>query len=225
LNDQILHQDNQNIIEGLFRDIPQAMKSLYELYYKPLCVYAVRYVVSMPVAEEVVSDVMYKIWQNRHGNFRADSFREYLFTATRNTALNYLKQQQQQQNLSESWADRIRGELIEESPLDLMITEEMQSKLRHLMETLPEQCRKAFLMSRMEDMTYEEIADEMDISPNTVKHHIKTALQKLRIGMSNFAMWILLFLSFFYIFFIHTPILFLFSIVLVIYHISNQIFS
>jgi len=209
-----MYQDNQNIIEGLLRDIPQAMKGLYELYYKPLCFYAVRYVTCMPVAEEVVNDVMYKIWQNRHSEYRAESFREYLFTATRNTALNYLKQQQKQKNLSDSWADRFRGELIEETPLDVMITEEMQTKLNRLIDELPEQCRKVFLMSRIDDMTYEEIAAQMNISSNTVKHHIKTALQKLRAGMSNLLVWLILFFNFFMIFFIYAPIRFLFSIVL-----------
>jgi len=211
-----LYQDNQNIIEGLYRNVPQAMKGLYELYYKPLCCYAVRYVASMSVAEEVVSDVMCRIWQNRHSDYRADSFREYLFAATRNTAINYLKQQQKQKQLSDTWADGIREELIEETPLDIMITEEMQKKLNRLINTLPEQCRKAFLMSRIDDMTYEEIAAQMNISPNTVKHHIKTALQKLRVGIGDLLIWLILFLSFFMTFFIHAPILFLFSIVLIV---------
>ena len=214
LNGTTLFQDNQNIIEGLFRDIPQAMKSLYDLYYKPLCSYAVRYVTSIPVAEEIVSDVMYKIWQNRHNDYRADSFREYLFASTRNTALNYLKQKKLQKQMSDAWADSLRGELIEETPLDIMITEEMQKKLYRLIDTLPEQCRKVFLLSRIQDMTYDEIAAKMHISPNTVKHHIKTALHKLRDGMGDLLIWILLFLNFFMIFFMYAPTRFWFSIVL-----------
>ena len=218
----VLHQENKDIIEGLLRDSPQAMKSLFELYYKPLCFYAGRYVTSVPVAEEVVSDVMYKVWQNRHKSYHAETFREYLFTATRNTALNYLKQQQNQKMLSDSWAEGFRGELIEETPLDAMISEEMQSKLNRLMDALPEQCRKAFMMSRMDDMTYDEIAVQMNISPNTVKHHIKTALQKLRSGMGNLLLWLIFFLNFFS----HTPILFSFSIVLVIiFRIPNSLVS
>ena len=139
----------------------------------------------MPVAEEIVSDVMFKIWQNRHNSYRAETFREYLYTATRNTALNYLKQKQKQENLSERWAEQLRSELIEETPLDTMITKELQSELNSLINTLPEQCRHVFMMHRMDDMSYEEIAAQMDISVNTVKYHIKTALQKLRTGMGD----------------------------------------
>jgi len=174
------------MIKNLEQDRPQAMKQIFEMYYVPLCSYALRYTADISIAEEIVSDVMYKIWQNRHIGYRADTFREYLYAATRNTALNYLKQQQNLRKLSDDWAARFRRELIEETPLDTLIVDEMQSKLDSLMDALPEQCRKAFLMSRFDDMTYEEIAAQMNVSTNTVKYHIKTALQKLRDGMGDF---------------------------------------
>ena len=205
-----------DIIEGLLNDSPQAMKRMFEVFYKPLCGYAVRYARSMPVAEEIVSDVMYKIWENRHQNYRAETFREYLYTATRNTALNYLKQQQNQRKLSENWAEQLRGELIEETPLDTMIAKETQSKLNSLMNALPEQCRKAFTMSRIEDMSYDEIASQMGISINTVKYHIKTALQKLRAEMDTILIWLILLCTFSVIFLLHTPILFPFSIICIL---------
>jgi len=65
-------------------------------------------------------------------------------------------------------------------------------------------------------MNYDEIATQMGISTNTVKHHIKTALQKLRAGMGNFLLWLILFLSPYALFFIKAPVLFLFSIVFII---------
>ena len=211
-----MNQENKDIIEGLQQDSQQAMKRVFDLYYKSLCLYAMRYVTSTPVAEEIVSDVMCKIWQNRHTGYRAETFREYLYTATRNTALNHLKQQQNRKNLSDEWAEQLRNELIEETPLDAMITKELQSKLNSLMNALPEQSRKVFMMSRVEDMTYDEIAAQMDISPNTVKYHITTALQKLRSGIGNFLVWLILLLSFLTNFSMSAPILFSFSIVLVI---------
>lgn len=183
---------NENIIEDLLHDRPQAMQQVFELYYVQLCCYAARYTASMPVAEEIVSDVMYRIWQNRHSGYRTDTFRQYLFAATRNTALNYLKQQQNRKELTDNWAEQFRSDLIDETPLDALIVDELQQKFDSLIKTLPEQCRKTFLMSRMEDRTYDEIAVQMDISVNTVKYHIKTALQKLRVGMKDFLVCVIL---------------------------------
>ena len=182
-----------DIIKGLVCDSPQAMKHLFELFYKPLCLYAVRYVTNMHVAEDIVSDVMYRIWQNRHQGYQVETFREYLYSATRNSALNHLKQQQHRQAFSDEWANQLRNQLIEETPLDAMIAEENQSKLNSLIDSLPEQCRKIFLMSRLDNLSYEEIAAQLDISTNTVKYHIKTALQRLRAATDGILAWLILF--------------------------------
>ena len=177
---------NRAIVEGLYSGDPSSIKRIFEFYYIPLCHYAKRYVGDAVVAEEVVSDVIYKVWQNRKTVYHAGTFREYLFMATRNTALNYLKQQQNIRKLSDHWADHLRDELIGETPLDMLITTELQSRLDELVGSLPEQCRKVFWLSRIDNFTYEEIAIQMNISVNTVKHHMKTALQKLRAGLKDF---------------------------------------
>ena len=157
-----------------------------------MCRYAKRYVATTAIAEEIVSDVMFKIWQNRNATYHASTFREYLYTSTRNTAINHLKRQQNIRKLTDNWAERLRDELIAETPLDQIIISELKLKYDSLMDELPEQCRKAYRMSRIDDLTYEEIALQMDISINTVKHHIKTALHKLRIGLSDFLILIFL---------------------------------
>jgi orotate phosphoribosyltransferase-like protein len=69
------------------------------------------------------------------------------------------------------------------------------------------------MMSRIDDMTYDEIATKLDISTNTVKYHIKTALQKLRDGMGNIFIWLIILLNISRMFLIYVPILFLIVIV------------
>jgi RNA polymerase sigma-70 factor (ECF subfamily) len=177
---------NENIVVGLHQDDPAIMKQVFEHYYVPLCNFAKRYVGTCTIAEEIVSDVMYKVWQNRQSGYRAATFREYLYTAVRNTAINYLEQQQNQRELAEKWAERLRCELIDETPLDTLIVAELQAKFDILIASLPEQCRKTYHLSRVDNLTYDEIAARMHISVNTVKHHIKTALLKLRDGLSDF---------------------------------------
>lgn len=161
------------------------MKWLFDLYYTALCGYAKRYTNDPVAAEEVVSDVMLKIWQNRMYDYQADTFREYLFAATRNTSLNYLKQQQTRFSLLENWAEQLRNELIAETPLDKLLEAEIQKRFDEVINSLPEQTRMVFLLSREENLSYEEIAVRMGVSVNTVKYHMKSALQKLRMGLED----------------------------------------
>lgn len=176
---------NHKIVEGLRQDDPSTMKWLFDLYYTGLCSYAKRYTNDRVIAEEIVSDVMLKIWQNRSFDYHPDTFREYLFTATRNTSLNYLRQHQNRINLLEVWSHQLRNELIEETPLDKLIEAEIQRRFEEILKLLPDQTRIVFLLSREENLSYEEIATRMDISINTVKYHMKIALQKMRVGLEE----------------------------------------
>lgn len=187
---------SEGIINGLRQDDHQTIKLVFKLYYIPLCHYAQRYVEDSVIAEEIVSDVLYKVWQNRQEIYlyHANTFPEYLYAATRNTAINYLRQQQNQRRLVDEWAEQLRYDLIDETPLTNLLLSEIEVKYNDLIDNLPEQCRKVFLLSRAENRTYEEIASQMDISVNTVKHHIKVALLKLRNGLSDFLLWPVIFI-------------------------------
>jgi RNA polymerase sigma-70 factor (ECF subfamily) len=187
----------EEIIDGLRRNDARAMKPVYEHYYIPLCRYARRYVGTAAVAEEIVSDVMYKVWQRRHAGYHAATFGKYLYAAVRNTAINCLEQQQNRRSLAERWAEQLRNELIDETPLDELIVSELQQKFDDLVKSLPEQCRKAFCLSRTDNLTYEEIAGRMQISVSTVKYHITTALLKLRDGLRDFLIWACLLINLF----------------------------
>lgn len=57
---------------------------------------------------------------------------------------------------------------------------ELRSHIESAIGSLPEECRRIFLMSRYEDLSHEEIAEKLGISKNTVKVQIYRALQKLR---------------------------------------------
>jgi len=189
MNQEQLFAINEDIIKGLHRNDSRVMKQLFDLYYAPLCRFAARYVGDKAIAEEIAGDVMYKIWENRQAEYVVGTFREYLYTATRNTAINYLKQQERRRNLLDEWAEQLRYDLIEETPLDILTTEELQVRCDELINALPEQCRIAYQLSRSNDLTYEEIAEKMQISVNTVKYHIKTALSKIRAGLEGFIVW------------------------------------
>ena len=58
--------------------------------------------------------------------------------------------------------------------------EELYDRLQSIMETLPPKCREIFIMGCMESMSYKEIAEQLDISVNTVKTQMKTAYKKIK---------------------------------------------
>jgi RNA polymerase sigma-70 factor (ECF subfamily) len=78
-------------------------------------------------------------------------------------------------------------------PLAQLITSELEDALGKAVEALPPECREVFRLSRVEELTYEEIAERLHISVNTVKYHIKHALLSLR---TQFKKYLTVFLHF-----------------------------
>ena len=167
------------IIEGLKQGKEEAYRYLYEHHYVALCHVAKEYVGDEALAEHLVGDVIFHLWEVRETlDIR------YLVRAVRNRCLDYLdsRKQKHEVTFSELEGDESLGELYilaDDYPLGILLEKELEHKIRQAIGRLPEECRRVFLKSRFEEKKYEEIARELGISINTVKYHIKNALSLL----------------------------------------------
>lgn len=73
-----------------------------------------------------------------------------------------------------------------QQPLGTLIKKELEHKIQEVIQKLPPVCKQVFMMSRFREMSYEEISQELDISVNTVKYHIKNALVVLKKEFGTF---------------------------------------
>lgn len=152
------------------------------MYYIPLCEYAVTILGEQMEAEDIVQDLFTYVWKNRYYINIEKSIKSYLFTSIRFRAINLLKHKM---------TERKHGILLTEFFSTLMNSgyseEEIEriNKIRKTLETLPDQCRKVFKMSCIDGMKYKEIADELNLSVNTVKSHIMKAYRDIRIQVGE----------------------------------------
>lgn len=164
-----------------------AFRLLFEEYYVMLCYEAKEYVMEKCIAEEIVSDVFRKIWETRTLlTFTSPvSLRWYLIKSVRNNCISYLRA-----NNLFTYTDGINEAVnllsLDESPLDYILSKELELKISRAIGSLPNQYRKAFVLSRQQNKTYDEIAEEMNISVNTVKLYLKKSLSKLRQDLKDY---------------------------------------
>ena len=72
---------------------------------------------------------------------------------------------------------------------------ELENEIYKAIDKLPDECRRVFAKSRFEGKSYEEISQELGISVNTVKYHIKNALSFLQTELSKYLIALILFFS------------------------------
>ena len=187
-----------NILIRLKNGEESAYKHLYDQYYSKLCRVANFYVKDTFISENLVGDLIFALWENREKLDIHESLNSYLFTSIRNRCFNYLKQAHVQREVS--FANVQETQLIysmhseNDLPVGILIEKELEDKIELSIEHLPLQTKKVFQLKRKEELSYEEISNQMNISINTVKYHMKSALQILRVDLATYMISIALIL-------------------------------
>ncbi|MGN6494498.1 MAG: RNA polymerase sigma-70 factor [Agriterribacter sp.] len=156
----------------------QAYNDLFLRFYPSLKQFAYSFLKSKQLSEEAVSDVFINIWEKRKELHTITNLKLYLFTSTRNAALNYLKKQKGLNNLhvEDYWVEL---NSIYFDPEQLMITAEMIAKVHEAIQSLPARCRLIFKLVKEEGLKYREVAELLNLSVKTVENQMTLALKKI----------------------------------------------
>jgi RNA polymerase sigma-70 factor (ECF subfamily) len=167
-----------------------AFEGLFLAYYERLVRFVYGYVKTRSAAEEVVQDVFFNIWSHHERWEVQGAVRTYLYAAARNRALNRLRRSDLEQRWAESVADD--EDVVAVVPRVPQANErvelvELDAAIRHAIDQLPPRCRETFVLSRQHHLSYEQIAQVMEISVKTVQEQIARALRSLR---TSLAIWL-----------------------------------
>jgi len=174
----------------------RCFEEIYNTYYSVLVNYAESITKDKCMAEDAVSDVFLKLWENRDRIAIEGSLKPYLFKSVYNQCLNELKHIQVQNEYRDFFLHHPAVyDDGSDYPLSGIIENEINTILQVALERLPEQCRKIFVMSRIDGLKHEEIAQELNISIRTVRTQIHRALSKLRVVLKDYMPLLLLLLK------------------------------
>ena len=184
------------IVQNLKEGNEHAYKYVCDAHYDVLCVIAVRYLHDDFMAESVVGDVIFHLWETRENIDIQTSLRQYLVRSVRNRCLDYLKSRQfrHEQTLSTLPDDSclLERSASHDHPLGYLLEKELEQTINDVIEGLPADCRRIFKMSRFDGKRNTEIAQELGISVNTVKYHMKQALRLLQQQLGKYFSFLLM---------------------------------
>ncbi|SDG48333.1 RNA polymerase sigma-70 factor, ECF subfamily [Dyadobacter soli] len=184
--------DDEWLLRRQFAEDPEkGCELLFRRYYVNLCNHTIRFVHSREVAEDIVSEIFTTFWQNQTYRQVTTSYRAYLYKSVRHRAYNYLKWQVRFQHSAEEPVHLSESP----SPHEVLQYSELHQKIELIIRELPAQCRRAYILKRVEGKKYDEIAQEMKISAKAVEALVSRALSRLRKELS--AHWVLFIMLFF----------------------------
>lgn len=172
--------DNINdkiIINELKKGNRDVFQSVFHQYYPLLAKFAHRYIYEADVCEDIIQDVFTTLWEKRQET-DITSLKSYLFTAIKNKCLSYLRHL--------NVRDKHEVFLIEayfESSGETLVHSELAERIKKILFGLPENMRLIFEQKYLNGLTAAEIAEDMDVSTNTVNTQLKRAKKKIRMEL------------------------------------------
>jgi RNA polymerase sigma-70 factor, ECF subfamily len=159
-------------------------ESLFRIEFKGLVYFALQYTKDLDTAREIAQEAFISLWEKRETIDLSKPVKTYLTTTVRNKCLNWLRDNKKFNrdilDIEGLLSDRIY------TPPDRLVEAEIRIKITSAIEELPEKCREIFVLSRNENLKYQEIATRLQISVKTVETQMSKALQHMRQRLKEF---------------------------------------
>jgi len=180
-----LSNNEKGLLLQIISGDTDAFAEIYDLYKDRIFAFAYTLTKSKEIAEEATQEVFVKLWEKRDQINTDFPLTPYIKKITYNYIISFFRKvkldKQLQQNLYRNM------EALRNSNEDEILQKELNNLYRRAIEELPQQKRTAYLLSREQHLSYEEIALQMGLSKNTVRNHMTEAIQFIRNYITNHA--------------------------------------
>ena len=176
--------DERSILDRVAKGDTAAFEALYLQYRDKIIWFGWKFLQSDAKAEDVLQEVFLKVWTRREELSQIRNLKAWLTAITRNHIYNALRRL----TLEEKFIKELShtGEVAEQAMApDRLSLNDLQQALDMAVAGLTSQQKKVFELSRFDGLRHEQIAEELDISRDTVKKHMTDALRKIRGQMSS----------------------------------------
>lgn len=164
-----------HINEPLYSDF----QKLFRMHHHTLCIHAYKYLADSDESQDAVQEVFVKFWEIKQDMINDKNALYYLITAVRNNCISRLRKRVHTLSMEdETVYNKLTDTPSEEE--DTKQSTDIQALVDEAMALLPPKCGAVFRMSRIDKLTYQQIANELGISIKTVENQMGKAIGIMR---------------------------------------------
>ncbi|WP_158974819.1 RNA polymerase sigma-70 factor [Cellulophaga sp. L1A9] len=162
----------------------QEFEKIYSNYWEKLYVFAFKMTGDTNLSKNIIQDVFTNLWERR-GEVKIISIESFLFRAVKNQVLKFYREQKFNATTLDETLEKLIEDTPEYSPSDYV------EYLNPLLDKLPEKRREILLMNKLQEMNIDQIAEELQLSKQTVKNQLSSALRQIRVELTQLS-WLFL---------------------------------
>lgn len=174
--------DEKSLLVEIAAGNEQAFRKLFDLYKERFYAVVLKMTRSDEVAEDIVQDVFMAIWKKRESLADVDNPSSYFFTAVYRRVYHHYRKAALEKKLLQ--AAQPTGESVNTTD-EMVLARESDQLISRAVAKLPPQQQLVFKLTKQEGLSREDVAQQLHISPNTVKNHLADALKFIRTFLSN----------------------------------------
>ena len=176
--DDDLKYDQKELLKQVAEGEESAFRKLFDLYKERFYAVALKMTRSDEVAEDIVQDVFMNIWSKRESLVDVDNPSSYFFTAVYRRVYHHYRKIALEKKLfqvvppAKEWVNTTE---------EMVLAHENKNLISEAIAKLPPQQQLVFKLSKQEGLSRQDVANQLHISPNTVKNHLADAIKFIRI--------------------------------------------
>ena len=172
------------LIHALINGDLKSFEKIYNIYSRELYFVSMSYLNNVYASEDIIQDVFVYLWKNKANISEDSNIGAYLRKITKNMSLNCIRNKKiRNKHLAIIFDNSDECDYKDETELSINYIKEYEEKISFVnkkIKELPARCRKAFIMSVIDDLSYKDVSKKLGVSKNTIKTQIKIAYRKLR---------------------------------------------
>ena len=179
----------KEIVEEMKTGMASAFDNLYRAYSHKLYSFAFTFLKSREDAEEVVQDTYFKIWEKRSSIDSSQSFKSFLFSIGYHSTIDLLRLKLKERKFREMVLEKATSNFNLEESIEFG---DLLEHVNHIVEELPSRKLEIYKLSRIDHLSYNEIAEKLNISVKTVENGINFSMKFIRgrLGKDSLAIFL-----------------------------------
>ncbi|MEO8960271.1 MAG: RNA polymerase sigma-70 factor [Ginsengibacter sp.] len=190
---QSTYSDNE-LLQLIAEGSDEAFTSLYRRYWEELFVTAAKALRDKEGAEDVIQDVFLSVWNRRNELKIEGSLAAYLHTSVRYKAIQYIEKNITRRDYLALLADVSVNFLPPKAVVNLQV-KELEQIIESAVKNMPPKMQQAYRLSRQQHLSHKEVAEQMNVSAETVKKHVQHALRLIKSALQYSLILIYLFIT------------------------------
>jgi len=179
MKDVYLSKSDEDLMSLLINEDSLALEILFNRYYPALCRFTSIYIKDYSKAEELIADLFMRLWDKRK-ELQIKSVKSYLFTAAKNLSFNEIQRAKLTLLSLNAHVDVLEYPDSHLNPQELLTSRESYAEIIGMIDQLPDRQREVLLMSRIDQLGKDIIADLLGISVRTVETLLYQAVKNFR---------------------------------------------